>query len=64
MRYVKWLAVLPFVGMLGGPFAFDRVEPFVLGLPALLAWLVGCVIATTAIMALVYLADPANRSAR
>jgi hypothetical protein len=30
-------------------------------MPLLLAWLVGCTVATSAIMALIYLTDPANR---
>jgi hypothetical protein len=43
--------------MLGGvPFA-NRVEPYVLGLPFLLAWIVGCVLLTAPIMALVRVLD-------
>jgi hypothetical protein len=61
MRHLRWLAVLPFLGMLVGPFFLNRVEPYVLGLPLLLAWLVGCVVATSAIMALIYVTDPINR---
>ena len=62
MRHVKWLALLPFLGMLGGPFFLNRVEPLVLGMPLLLAWLVGCTVATAAIMAIVYACDPARRA--
>ena len=61
MRHLQWLGVLPFVGMLGGPFFLNRVEPLVLGMPLLLAWLVGCTVASAAIMGLIYLTDPANR---
>lgn len=61
MRFVKWLALLPFLGMLGGPFVLNRVEPLVFGMPLLLAWLVACVIASSAIMGVIYLCDPANR---
>lgn len=61
MRHLRWLAALPFLGMLVGPFFLNRVEPYVLGLPFLLAWLVGCVVATSAIMALIYVTDPINR---
>src|SRR5512135_2260233 len=54
------LAVLPALGMLGGlPFA-NRVHPLVLGLPFLMAWLVGWVIATAAIMAWILRTDTAN----
>ncbi|MGX9981390.1 DUF3311 domain-containing protein [Methylobacterium fujisawaense] len=62
MRNLRWLAALPFLGILIGPFFLNRVEPFILGLPLLLAWLVFCVIGTSAVMAVIYLADPQNRS--
>lgn len=60
MRPVSWLALLPFLGMLVGPFFLNRVEPYVLGMPFLLAWLVGCTLATSVIMAVIYLTDPDN----
>ncbi|MGH1589105.1 DUF3311 domain-containing protein [Methylobacterium phyllosphaerae] len=62
MRNLRWLATLPFLGILIGPFFLNRVEPFVLGLPLLLAWLVFCVIGTSAVMGLIYLTDPQNRT--
>jgi hypothetical protein len=53
----RWLAALPAVLMLGGvPFA-NRVEPYVLGVPFLLAWIVGCVVLTSPVMALVHWLD-------
>jgi hypothetical protein len=58
---IRWLAALPFLGMLIGPFFVDRVQPLVLGMPLLLAWLVMWVVLTSAIMAVVYVFDPANR---
>jgi hypothetical protein len=61
MHRLRWLAALPFLGMLGGPFVLNRVEPYVLGLPLLLAWLVLCVLGTSAVMAAIYLTDPENR---
>ncbi|MCJ2052988.1 DUF3311 domain-containing protein [Methylobacterium sp. J-070] len=62
MRHLRWLAVLPFLGILLGPFLLNRVEPFVLGLPLLLAWLVLCVIGTSAVMGVIYLTDPERRA--
>lgn len=62
MQHVRWLAALPFLGMLIGPFFLNRVEPYILGLPFLLAWLVLCVIATSVVMAIIYAADPQNRA--
>jgi hypothetical protein len=64
MRNVRWLAVLPFLGMLVGPFFVNRVTPFVLGMPLLLAWIVAWVILTSIIMAIVYRLDPENREPR
>lgn len=61
MKQLRWLAALPALGMLVGPFVFNRVEPMVLGMPLLLAWLVACTVATSGIMGLIYLTDPANR---
>lgn len=55
------LAALPFVGILGGAGFANRAEPFVLGLPFLMAWIVGWVVASSAIMAIVYALDPVNR---
>lgn len=62
MRNLRWLAVLPFIGILIGPFFLNRIEPFILGLPLLLAWLVFCVLGTSAVMALIYWTDPENRA--
>ncbi|WP_342106562.1 DUF3311 domain-containing protein [Methylobacterium sp. SI9] len=62
MRNLRWLAVLPFIGIIIGPSFLNRVEPFILGLPLLLAWLVFCVLGTSAVMALIYWTDPENRA--
>ena len=48
-----WLATLPgLLILLGVPFA-NRVEARVLGMPFLLAWIVGCVLLTSLVMAIV-----------
>ena len=47
--------------MLVGVIYFNRATPFVMGMPLLLAWMVGCVILTSVIMGIIYLCDPANR---
>jgi hypothetical protein len=59
MRAIYWLAVVPFLGLIIGPFFVDRVTPFVLGLPLLLAWIVAWVVLTSIIMAVIYRFDPA-----
>jgi hypothetical protein len=61
MAFVKWLAVLPFLGILAGTPFFNRVTPLILGMPLILAWIVLWIILTSAIMAIIYLTDPANR---
>lgn len=56
------LALLPTIGLLGGiPFA-NRVEPFVLGLPFFLFWIVAWVVATSAIMWVVWILDRGHPS--
>lgn len=61
MRFVKYLAVLPFLGILVGTPLLNRVTPLVLGMPLILAWIVLWIILTSAIMAIIYATDPANR---
>lgn len=63
MGAVRWLAALPFIAMLAGVAFFNQTTPFVLGMPFLLAWMVGCVVLTSAVMGIIYLCDPANRGA-
>ena len=55
------LGAIPFVGILGGIFLADRVTPYILGMPFILFWAVLWVVASSAVMAVVYRLDPANR---
>ena len=50
MRFIHALSALPFIGVLAGIFFANRVEPYVLGLPFLLFWIVMWVVAASAIM--------------
>ena len=60
MRAHRWLALLPAIGMLAGvPFA-NRVQPYVLGLPFLLFWIVLWVVITSVVMGVVYALDRAT----
>ena len=61
MRRVHFLAVIPFIALLGGPLVANRVTPFVLGMPLLLAWIVISILLTAAVMAIIYRLDPVNR---
>ncbi|HEX4171141.1 MAG TPA: DUF3311 domain-containing protein [Acetobacteraceae bacterium] len=62
MAVTKALALLPFLGILVGVPLLNRVMPLVLGLPLLLAWLLLWIVLTSAIMAVIYVVDPANRT--
>jgi uncharacterized protein DUF3311 len=59
--FLRFLAALPFIGiLLGVPFV-NRVEPLVLGMPFVLGWIVLWVILISIIMAVIYRLDPTNR---
>jgi hypothetical protein len=61
VKLIYVLASLPFLGILGGIFFANRVEPFVLGMPFILFWIVLWVVLTSGIMAVIYHLDPANK---
>ncbi len=61
MKLMHVLAALPFIGILVGVTFANRVEPFVLGMPFILFWIVAWVLLTSVIMAVVYRLDPTNR---
>jgi hypothetical protein len=61
MKLIHVLAALPFLGILVGVTFANRVEPFVLGMPFILFWIVAWVVLTSVIMAVVYRLDPTNR---
>ena len=61
MKLIHVLAALPFLGILGGIFFANRIEPFVLGLPFMLFWILTWVVLTSVIMAAIYFLDPANK---
>jgi len=60
MTGVRWLAVVPFFGILVGTAFVNQVEPLIFGLPLVLAWIVGWVILGAVLIAIVYAFDPAN----
>jgi hypothetical protein len=61
VKLIHVLAALPFLGILGGIFFANRIEPFVLGLPFILFWILTWVVLTSVIMAAIYFLDPANK---
>jgi hypothetical protein len=58
LRFV--LAAIPWVMVLVVTPLVNQVEPFILGMPFLLVWVVLCVVATSVCMAIVYATDPRN----
>lgn len=57
LRPFHWLAAVPPVALLGGiPFA-NHVEPYVLGLPFLLFWIVLWVVLTSITMGVILVLD-------
>ena len=61
MRLSYLLGAVPFLGILGGVIFANRDEPFVLGMPFLLFWIVMWVVLTSVIMAIIYNLDPVNK---
>ena len=61
LKLIHVLAFIPFLGVLGGIFFANRVEPYVIGLPFILFWIVAWVVLTSVLMTVIYMLDPANK---
>ncbi|MDM5337509.1 DUF3311 domain-containing protein [Fictibacillus enclensis] len=61
MSLIKWLALIPFIGLLGGTYFANKVTPYIFGMPFLLGYCVIWVVITTVIMVIIYKLDPRNR---
>ena len=59
LRPYHALALLPMLGLLGGVWFANRTEPYVLGLPFLLFWIVLWVVAASGIMWTIWALDRA-----
>ncbi|CCM79956.1 MULTISPECIES: DUF3311 domain-containing protein [Rhizobium] len=57
MRPIHILALIP---VLVAPFFLNRVEPFLLGMPFVLAWLSLMLVLTSVAMACIYVVDKAS----
>ena len=62
MKVQHAIAALPFVGILVGMFFANSVEPYVLGLPFAMFWVVMWVVVSSALMAVVYRLDTRDRA--
>jgi hypothetical protein len=58
---LRLLALLPVLAILLGAAYTNQVTPLIFGMPLGLAWQVGCVIGSAAVMGIIYACDPANR---
>lgn len=58
MKYL--LALLPVFGVFLGATVFNRVTPFILGMPLFFAWTLFNVVMMSVIMFVIYKIDPAN----
>jgi uncharacterized protein DUF3311 len=61
MKVQHALAAIPFLGILVGMFFANSVEPYVLGLPFAMFWVVMWVVLSAALMAIVYRLDARDR---
>jgi hypothetical protein len=56
------MAALPFIGILIGVPFVNQVEPLILGMPFVLAWIVIWIVLSAVIMGIIYRLDPSNRT--
>jgi Protein of unknown function (DUF3311) len=62
---VKYFLVsLPVLGVLLGATVFNRVTPFVFGMPVFFAWTLFNVLMMSAIMLIIYKIDPVNAASQ
>ncbi|MFP3888168.1 DUF3311 domain-containing protein [Priestia filamentosa] len=61
MKGIHFLSMLPFIGMLGFLPLVNRVEPYVLGMPFIMFWVVLWAMLTSVTMAIVFRFDPSNK---
>ncbi|MDN3017511.1 DUF3311 domain-containing protein [Paenibacillus sp. BSR1-1] len=61
MKLIFILAIIPFIGFLGGIPFVNKVNPYILGMPFILFWIVLWVVITSGLMAIIFNLDPKNR---
>jgi 4-hydroxybenzoate polyprenyltransferase len=57
----RWLALLPALAICVGAPLVDRLHASVGGIPLLLVWIVGCVLMTSVVMAIIDALDRRSR---
>ena len=61
MKLLIILSLVPFIGILGFLPLVNRVEPFVLGMPFNMFWMVMWTILSSIILTIMYKLDPRNQ---
>jgi hypothetical protein len=53
MKKINGLAAIPCIAIFAGIFFGNRVTPYVLGMPFLLAWMMGCALLTSVVLLII-----------
>lgn len=61
MKLLVFLTFVPFIGVLGFLPLVNRVEPYVLGMPFIMFWMVMWTVLSSLILAIMYRLDSRNR---
>jgi hypothetical protein len=61
LKLYHLLAIIPFIGLLGGISFANKVTPYVFGLPFILFYVVFWVVMTSVIMYFIFKLDPTNK---
>jgi hypothetical protein len=61
LKYIKLLLLIPFIGVVGFLPIANKIEPYVLGMPFLLFWIVFWMVFSSVILTIVYKFDPDNQ---
>lgn len=61
MKIIYMLTFLPFIGILGFLPVVNKVEPYVLGMPFVMFWMLLWTILSSVIVAIMYRLDPRNQ---
>lgn len=61
MKILYILSIIPFIGILGFLPLVNRIEPFVLGMPFNMFWMVIWTVLTSIILGIMYKIDPRNQ---
>jgi hypothetical protein len=61
MKILYIFSIIPFIGILGFLPLVNRVEPFILGMPFNMFWMVMWTVLTSIILGIMYKIDPRNQ---